>query len=371
MKRFKSFGKNKEVLALDIGSHSVKAVVGKYEKNKIIIYNAFTIPIPFECYDDGKIINMLELKEALKKALEENQIKTKETICTIESTFVITRELLLPVVQEEELKEMVHYEVEQYLPIELDKYVIQHKIIEELTEENVNKYRILVAALPIEIAWDHFELLEFLDLSPVALDLHSNAICKLLDADIMINNTETIENKTIALIDLGHSHINVMIIENGVYKFNRLMDLGSGSMDMIIANYLNIDLDEVQKQKAAIKNISAGMEEAAVSNEPVPLEKSIATDTVLDVVKSSLDNWVDEINRVFKYYTSRSAGNRINSIFIYGGNTGFKGLDQYMTKVFGITTVKVKEISSIEVLDQSTADALSMYLNAIASLIRK
>ncbi|AOY77049.1 type IV pilus assembly protein PilM [Clostridium formicaceticum] len=371
LKSFKSFSKNKDVLVLDLGSHSVKVIIGKYEKSKVIVSNAFTVPIPLDCYRDGKIVNMLEVKEVLKKALEENHVKTKATICTIESSFVITREILLPVVQEEELKEMIQYEVGQYLPIELDKYVIQHKMMEEVTEENISKYRILVVALPVEIAWSHFELLEFLDLSPVALDLHANAICKIFNADAAINDTETIESKTIAVIDLGYSHINVIIIENGIYKFNRMIDLGAGDMDTVIANYLNLDLKEVEEQKLALKSVFAGMEEAAVSNEPISLEKSSALEMTLDVIKSTLDNWIDEINRVFKYYTSRSAGNRIDGIFIYGGNTGFKGLDQYMTHTFGIPTAKVNGIKNVEMLHQPTVDDLPIYLNAIAALIRK
>ncbi|SNR86503.1 type IV pilus assembly protein PilM [Anaerovirgula multivorans] len=372
MKSFKSFCKNKEILVLDIGSHSVKAVVGKYDKNKVSVHNAFCVSIPQDCYADGKIINLLEVKEALKKALEINKVKAKSTISSIESTCIITREILLPAVKEEDLKGMIYYEVGQYLPIELDKYVIQHKIIEEFMEENVKKYSILVAALPREIAFSHFELLEFLDLSPVALELHSNAITKLLDVNAVINDIEAIRDKSIAVIDLGHKHINVIIIENGVYRFSRIINLGAGDMDMIIANYLNIDLKEVEIQKYAMKNLTSSLEEVVVSNEGISLNKSeLSFDIFHDVIKSNLDNWIDEINRIFKYYTSRSSRNKIDSIFIYGGSTALNAIDQYMTDAFNIPTFRIDRINHVEFLENSTMDDLSIYLNAISSLIRK
>lgn len=72
MRNFKLFSNNsnKETLVLDMGSHSIKAVVGKYENNKISIVNTFTIPILADTYIDGKINDMLEVKERIKKALQ-------------------------------------------------------------------------------------------------------------------------------------------------------------------------------------------------------------------------------------------------------------------------------------------------------------
>lgn len=374
MRNFKLFSNNsnKETLVLDMGSHSIKAVVGKYENNKISIVNTFTIPILADTYIDGKINDMLEVKERIKKALQENNVKTKATICTIENSFVISREIVLPAIQKEDLKEMIYYEIGQYVPIELGKYVVQYKILEEFMEGDIDKIRILVAALPEEIALSHFELLEFLDLSPIALDLHSNGICKLLTSGFVINNMDNFPTKTIAVLDLGHNHINVIIIENGIYRFSRIIDLGAKNIDMIIANYLDINLEDIEKYKYAMKDVLLSKDEIAISNEIMGYEvQSLIPNIILDALRSNVENWIEEISHVFKYYTSRSATNNIDTILIYGGTAAFNGLEEYMTNSFNIPTFRVEDISNVEFLNSSAVNELITYLNAIASLIRR
>jgi len=370
----KSFlgNKNKNTLVLDMGSYNIKGVIGKYENNKIIVKDTFIIPILADTYIDGKINDLLEVKERLKEGLEKNNIKTKHTICTIESSFVISREIILPAIDKMDLGNMINYEIGQYMPIELEKYVLQYQILEKIIEEDIQKYRILVAALPKEIALSHFELLEFLDLSPLALDLHSNSICKLLSSGFTINNMKNFHEETIAVIDIGHNHINVVIVENGIYRFSRMIDLGARNIDMVIANYLSIDSEDIADYKYAMQDILLDRDEVAVSDDMEEHEiQSPMNDIIIDVLKSNIENWIEEINHVFKYYTSRRPTNRIDGILIYGGITALNGLDLHIANYFNIPTFRVNEISNIEFSNPSIKNDLGNYLNSIAALIRR
>lgn len=375
LKIFKSLSKCKELLVLDIGSHSIKVVVGKYEKNKIFIYNAFRIPIPSTWYIDGKIINTLEIKEVLKTALNDYDIKTKFVVCTIESTFTITREIIVPAVKKEELNEMIRYEIEEYMPIELDKYVIQHRIIQELVEDKVKKYKILVAALPTEIVLGCFELINLLDLNPVALDLHFNGICKLLDSDVIINSMDDIKTKTIAIVDLGHTQINVIIAENGIYKFSRIIDMGVEESDVSIANYLNIDFINSDLNDYIVSSILNTKDKAAASSELQSLKKGknifFNSEEFFNAIKPNIENRINEINKVFKYYTNRSSNNRIHAILIHGEVTTINGLDKHMTEAFNIPTYKIDKMSNLELKNNDLMMDLALYLNGIGSLIRR
>ena len=371
---FKSFlsNRNKNILVLDMGSYNTKGIIGKYENNKIIVKDTFIIPTLAGTYIDGKINDLLEVKERLKKGLEENNIKTKPTICTIESSFVISREIILPAIDKADLGNIINYEIGQYMPIELEKYVLQYQIVEEIIEEDIQKYRILVAALPKEIALSHFELLEFLDLSPLALDLHSNGISKLLSSKFAINNMKNFHEETIAVIDIGHNHINVVILENEVYRFSRMIDLGARNIDMVIANYLNIDLADIADYKYTMQDILLDRDEVAVSDDMEEHEiQSPMNDIIIDVLKSNIENWIEEINHVFKYYTSRRPTNRIDGILIYGGITALNGLDLHIANYFNIPTFRVNEISNIEFSNPSIKNDLGNYLNSIAALIRR
>ncbi|NLM03588.1 MAG: pilus assembly protein PilM [Clostridiales bacterium] len=355
---------NKKILVIDIGSHSTKGIVGKYENNKISILNNFKISTPPNIYMDGKINDLLEIKECLKRALQENEINIKSTICTIESSFVISREITLPLINKSDLEDMIYFEIAQYMPIELEKYVIQYKFLENFIEDEIEKIRILAVALPREIASDIFELLEFLDLTPIALDLHSNGINKLINSSFHINN---MNNKdTIAILDLGHSHINVIIVEEGIYKFSRIIDLNEIDLNIISSNHLGLGLDNLQ-------NISSVLDEIASAND---LEDKSIYNNLSEInihnIKFNIDTWIEQINHVFKYYTSRNPTNVINNIFIYGGRANIKGLEEYMSNAFNIPTFKIKNIDNIDFINsQINEKDIVDYVNAIAALIRK
>ena len=355
---------NKKILVIDIGSHSTKGIVGKYENNKISILNNFKISTPPNIYMDGKINDLLEIKECLKRALQENEINIKSTICTIESSFVISREITLPLINKSDLEDMIYFEIAQYMPIELEKYVIQYKFLENFIEDEIEKIRILAVALPREIASDIFELLEFLDLTPIALDLHSNGINKLINSSFHINN---MNNKdTIAILDLGHSHINVIIVEEGIYKFSRIIDLNEIDLNIISSNHLGLGLDNLQ-------NISSVLNEIASAND---LEDKSIYNNLSEInihnIKFNIDTWIEQINHVFKYYTSRNPTNVINNIFIYGGRANIKGLEEYMSNAFNIPTFKIKNIDNIDFINsQINEKDIVDYVNAIAALIRK
>lgn len=349
MKSLIPFTLNKELLAIDFGNHSIKIIVGKLDKGKVIASKAITLPISHEYYADGRILNVDGLKDAIGKALKEHKISAKSIICTLESTFVITREIILPAVQKEDLYEMVQYEIGELLPNESNQYVIQHKIVEEFVDEGVNKYRLLVAALPAEIASGFFKLIESLDLTPVALNLHSIVIGALLHGQTIVNGREVVGDKAVAIVDLGYNQINVVITENGVYKFSRIINAGASNIpDHAVGE---ADMYQGFQEAAATSHSTFNVENASMN----------------DVVKMNVDFWFDEINRVFKYYTSRSQENVISKILIYGGGSCFGGLANYMGDVLQIPVTRVDHVDHVELHERS--GSYPLFLNTVAAIV--
>ena len=74
--------KGKQVLAIDIGTHSIKIVEGKFEKNSINIDRLIKAETPQGVISDGRIVNEYIVIDSLKKIIAQNQIKTKNVIFT-------------------------------------------------------------------------------------------------------------------------------------------------------------------------------------------------------------------------------------------------------------------------------------------------
>lgn len=346
------------ILSIDIGNKNIKVIDGKKKDNTIVVKRAFILPTPADSFQDGEIIDIEILSEFIKKSLRENKIRTKKAICTIQSTSIITRELILPSTKEKEMDKMIRFEIEQYLPISLDDYIVEYKILEEFMEENVNKSRIFIAGVPKKIVEGYLKLLKEMDLSPVALDLNSNSVAKLFTSKKEKEQNDN-SDKTIAVIDIGYNYINLNIISKEITQFSRLINFGGRDIDISIANSSNLSLEEAEEKK--INSID-------LNNE---IYSSESADILNNIARLAIDNCLEDVRRIFQYYISRTTGNKIDYIYIYGGSSRIVGLSDYIASYLNIQTYKVNKINKI-ILKKKVKDIdIDIYLNSIGALLRK
>lgn len=347
----------RDVISLDIGTQKTKVVVGKHKRSNIIVETAFMFNTPANSMQDGKIIDINTLAREIKRELSNHKIKIKKTIITIESTAVIRREIVLPYVKGEELKTMILYEIEQYLPIMLSEYVIEYKITDEFLEDKIRKCKILVSVLPKVMAEEYLQLLKMVDLTPYVMDIKSNSISKIFDLKTNINAKAYKNEKTVAIIDMGYSNINLTIITKGATKFSRLVPLGGSDIDIEIANSFNIEMKHAEKKK-----IEEGTLDTSNSG-------SISEGLFNDIIKKSVDHWIEEIQRMFQYFTSRDTNNRIDEIYLHGGSSELTGMADYISTNLNISTSVIKDLSCLKAKDNQINT--HNYLNAIGAIIRK
>ena len=69
--------KDKEVVVFDIGTSSIKVLIGKFYRNKVVVRDCIIEKTPEGSVIDGAIINILALESVVKKIIEENDINIK------------------------------------------------------------------------------------------------------------------------------------------------------------------------------------------------------------------------------------------------------------------------------------------------------
>ncbi len=358
MKKYISGLLEKNIIAIDIGTYSIKIVEGSHNVNTVQINKMVTVPTPADTFYNGEITDRKKIEQIIAETLIRENIKTKNVAFTLESTEAISREIVLPWAKPQELEQIIGFEVEQYLPIEMDKYILQYKIIDEFEEEGVKKVTVLVVALPMEISKNYLDLGKNAGLTPYYLDIHSNTVHKLLLPKTVINDSYPLEEQTIAAIDLGHQFINVTVINKGLFEFSRLLNKGGKDIDTNMAHLLNLSLEEAEIKKREIKNINHDTEQ----------DTSV---TLVSIIEETILNWLDEIQKVFMYYTSRSTENVIDSICIYGGSSNIEGIPTYIQEFFNMPTFKIDNLSNVKFDNNLEEASMSSYVNAIGAIIRR
>jgi type IV pilus assembly protein PilM len=372
---------NSKVLSLDIGSKNTRIVLGSQSKKNVIIEKAITMTTPVGCYNDGKILDVTKFKSEILDVLQAENIKCKNIIITSKSTSVITRDIDIPVAKKEEMDSIIKFQMEKYLPIMFDDYIMQYKMLEEYEEVGIKKAKVTVVVYPKVMAEGYYNLVKELKGNAEALDISSNSINKLFIEDIKVNDENYSLEDTVAVIDLGYHFINVNIITKGNVQFTRIITYGGYDIDIDIAKQLSISEEEAEKQKMEYCDLEADT------------LSDVQSSTVTDIAKAQARNWIHEIERLLNYYKSKEQGNKVDKIYIYGGSSNLKGIETFIKDSFDLPVTQIQNLgnvtcskknsakvqpSKIDIfkvdsskIDSSKLDVeLSQYVNAIGAIIR-
>lgn len=342
--------KKRKVIAFDMGSGAIKIVEAMYYKNQMTVYKYLKAPTPKDAIIDGEIKKEEELYSKLKRILKKNAFNGKYGVCTTNSTLIINREIQIPKVEEEEMKTVIRYEIQQYLPINLDDYILQSTILGEEEVNGEDKVNIRVIAYPEKIAKGYYDFLMKLELKPYALDVNYNAVNKYIN---IVKTNNEIENETmgtVAFVDFGASFIDVNIYKDEHVQFTRIIKAGGNDIDEILMQNGGFNKEELEEER--YKNI----------------DLSDDLDSINIQIIEIVDEWIEKIEKIIQFYKNKNAGNDVDNIIIYGGSSKLNGMESYMTEKLGIRT-KIKGISKIDfkLNDKNDSDD---YINALGSVIR-
>ena len=342
----------KPVVSFDFGSESIKVVEGRYIREQLQVTNCFSVTTPQGAIEDGRIVNVSLLVTALSKALNDHGVKAKDAIGCLNSTQIINRELLIPVVAPDEMETVVRYEIQQFLPINLSDYLIQYVILGEVEVMGEKRLKLNVITFPEKMARSYYDLLKELGFKPYALDVSYNAISKLATYSDLLEQVTTAEG-TVAFVDMGAQSIDLNIFTDENIQFTRLIKSGGA----IIDEKLNQLPDMSIKSAVSLKQ-EADLREIGSSN------------LVQRAIILSIDEMLYELERVLQFYRNKAVGNTIDHVYLLGGLSHLKGLENYMENRLNTPVSKLKDISLTDVNQALTPAVLGDYANALGAMIR-
>lgn len=330
---------SKNCMSIDFGDKFMKVVVGEYKNNQMKISHMFIKELRSGVWSSGKIQNFDEIKLIIKDLIDKNNLKVKNIVFTINSIDVIEQELELPIVSAEDRKNLIQYEMQEFIPEEIDDYFLQHKVISEKIIGDEKKNIILVAAMPKIMAEDYYNLSKSLELQPLSLDIHSNSITNLLKLNSYNQAGDEFNEKNFLVLDIGYKDIEAFVIEKGNYKFTRTIYSGINDFERILSTNKSIDLEEF--------NISDVFSLGSIE------------------IDEELNYWGAEIKKIVNYYESLEHKN-IDSILLYGGGSLLKSIG---TELEDRINIKIKIIELNNFIDVEDNANIPIYMNAFGGLI--
>jgi len=294
--------KKKDCLGLDIGASSVKIVQLKKKKSltKLVGYQSRVLP------ENIIIEGIISDHEKMAKIIKEMMLETKEgrftaekVIASIPDTNVFTRVLELPKISEKNLKEAVLWEADQSIPMAASDLVIDWQVLgPSATKEDMND--VLLVAAPLAIVNSYIQLFEKLEMQPEAIETSLASVLRSL-----VSNKE--HDEVMLVADMGARSTNLGFYDHTL-RLSDSLDIGGKTFADIVSQGLKIDASEADKLL-----FSKGLK-----------EKEIA-----DLLKSTLGNLKDEIQKVIKYHDERFE-KKTSKVILCGGASNLIGITEYL-----------------------------------------
>lgn len=301
------FYKEMPLFGVDIGYSSIKIMRITGSKPDVAVTAYGTIDFDPQLIKDGVIVDPKPIARQLQRLLAgkvSGTIDTTRIALSIPSARTFIRSVILPAQALDDLGNAVRLEIEQYIPLPMRELYTDYSIIRKSDKD----IQLLVAAVPQKIVDSYLAMIGLLELEVIAIEPTLTAVSRLFAALDHAADLPTV------IIDFGAVSSDVIVYDGGVITAGTVPG-GGENLSGLIAEKLQITSQESHFMKTRY-GIGPGIKQAEI----------------LGALKPQLDQIVEEVRRVMRYYEEHAPGKKIGQIVTTGGGSNLLGLNDFITE---------------------------------------
>ncbi len=332
-------------LLIDIGQHSVKALLVSGGKKGISVRQAAKIPLEMPSNAPSEDIQAKTLN-VLGEVIQKVGGKGKRAAIALQGRQAFSRPVTVPLIRGRQLDRIIRYEARQQIPFPIDQVNLDyhvHDIADDASDLNVT-----ILAVRKEIADDASKMIrqagakaDVIDVGPLAL---FNAYKAAMKPD---------PDEVTAVVSIGASGTDIVIEQNGDLRFMRSAPIGGNTLTGMLAKELSIDWSYAEQLKSKAADAYGSKEE----------EANIAPEDVAAVLERGFEQIVTEIRRSLDFYVSQAEASSVTRIFLSGGTCNMEGVVEFLEERLGVV-VEQSDFTQMEGLTWDAGDREAFALEA-------
>lgn len=310
-------GRNKPILAIDIGSSEIKALEVNDTSRGIMLTG----------FGRARIGSQNDTIMAINELMQQCRFKTKRCVTSVSGRSVIVRYVDMHQMSEEDLKQAIRFEADKYIPFEVDDVVMDTQILEDnVASSDQASMRVLLVAVRKSLIEEHLLLLQEAGLSPLTIDVDAFALGNAFELRAARHGGLSPE-KVVALIDIGANKTNINILKGPVSYFTREVYLAGNDFTEAVSRKFNLEPDEAERFKADPGDQASDVEEA---------------------ILPTLDDLGNEIQLSFDYFENQF-DRVVEEVYVSGGSARLPGLQRAFEGAFEKSVVFWNPLEGVEV----------------------
>lgn len=296
---------NSGVVGVDIGSNSIKVVELEEIGTKYHLKNIGEAPISQGSIVNKTIQNTEEISHVLSALIDDLDIETDDAAVSISGEPVLLRRVSLPYMSDAELKKSIKWEIEQFNPEAPKDYNYDYQVIS--SQNSHDKLDVLIVAANKNVTKDYLSIITNVGLNPVVIDLDVFSLQGIYE----VNYPEA--EGLLALVNIGASVTNILIVDNGESVFARDLLIGGNHYTNLIMDQLDLSYEDAEEVK---HNQRVGLSGPDIDKISINFINSIS----------------NEIKRTLEYFSNTHSKENVKRIMIGGGSSSLQGLKEVLSE---------------------------------------
>lgn len=304
-----------KILSIEIGVDVTHVLEMDYRVKNPKVYRSFSFQTPVGVIGEAGVRKSEEFHTALHKLLDANKIKTRKTLFVVNSGKIASREVLIPMIKENRIKDFLNTNSADFFPVDLSRYQLVYRNEGVVQQDKVKKRKLYVFAVPGDLVQSYEELADFCSLELTALDYVGNSIFQMMH--------KAVGNNICCSVKLDDNATMITIINQGMVVLQRTVFYGFEEVEKVV---VDSGLFPKEQYPAAMDILQ--QTDCLDANQAAPED---AMNAMRAEAVEALRPMIGNIRRVLDYYQSRNNGAEVKECFLIGNGAYIKGLDRLMS----------------------------------------
>jgi type IV pilus assembly protein PilM len=333
-----------KVIGLDIGSYSIKAVEIINSFKSYQIKNFYELEMPIRDDIDRNVL----LAQSLEQLFKDNNLQADRILTAMPGQYISSRIVPVSFSDPRKISMAVMSDVEDAVPFNLEDMIVDNQILGTAADGRTIVMVVMTRKSFLRSFLDH---LHHVNIDPKLIDVDSLSFYNLAPY------LRLEPNECAAMVDVGHEKTSVCIVQSGLLKMFRSINIGGAYLTEFLSRDLECSIAEAQVVKHRVSRLICDGDPGVGMN---PDDKQIAERMTL-----ACNAIVKDLGRTLYAFKTWDK-TKISRIFLSGGSAQIKNLDMYLSEQLGVP-VYLNRLEATDLkIDESLADKTLVMPQSIA-----
>src|SRR4026208_2335 len=284
---FKKGAGKKNLVGLDIGSSSIKAVELGKKGASLQLLNLGFENLQTDTVVDGQIMELNNVSNVISHIFSEHQIHTNRVAAGVSGHSVIVKNIVPPQMSTEELQESFSWHAEEHIPFDIADVNLDY----ELTGKSSDALHVLMAACKSDKIANVKQAIQLAGKQPVIIDVDAFALQNCYEV-----NYQPKPGEVVALLNIGAATMNINILNGTRSVFARDASVGGSQYTSLLQKELGLSFEQAEAVKRGL-----------------PFPEGITARPIQPIIETVSDILALEIRKTMDFYraTAEKGGESI------------------------------------------------------------